>query len=308
MKNKGVKIKKIALLCLFTLILNLNAKAGDFFVSKNKYFDIYYKKHNLKLVQQLVIDCDSFLERVCNKYGLKKPEKPIKVYINPEYKFKNEAFPFNLKIAGAYFPDRKEIVLKTTKPFDSDFTSDIFIVFKHETMHAIIDLNKLKIPLWFNEGLAVFNSRGFSIWDGRELLGINKKKLKNYLNPQSFHNPVNAPISYSLACGIVSYMESYGNKNMEKLFKNLQNGYDFKTSFTAAFGIDFKFFLLMFRDDFLSKYTMFNLIISFKGLGGIIFFLSIIIAIVRYYRNKKRIEKMIEDEKNSQIEIYEDRY
>ncbi|WP_201327772.1 peptidase MA family metallohydrolase [Thermotomaculum hydrothermale] len=256
------------------------------------------------MVQQLVIDCDGFLARVCNKYGLKKPEKPIDVYINPDYKFKNEAFPFNLQIAGAYFPDKKIIVLKTTKPFDSDFTSDIFIVFKHEVMHAIIDLNRLKIPLWLNEGLAVFNSRGFSLWDGRELLGINKKKFRQYLKPQSFHNPVNAPISYSLACGLVSYMESYGIDTMSKFFKNLQKGYDFKTAFFAAFGIDFNFFLLMFRDDFLSRYTMFNLIISFKGLGGVIFFLSIIIIFIRYFRNKKRIKKMVEDEKNSQIEPY----
>ncbi len=282
----------------------MNLQAGDFFVSKNKYFDIYYKKQNLKLVQQLVVVCDGFLERVCNKYGLKKPEKPIKVYINPDYKFENEAFPFSLNIAGAYFPDKKIIVLKTTKPFDTDFTSDVFIVFKHEVVHAIVGLNKVKIPLWLNEGLAVFNSRGFSIWDGRELLGINKKKFETYLSPKSFHNSVTAPVSYSLACGIVSYMESYGNDNMRIFFKNLQKGYDFKASFSAAFGIDFNFFLLMFRDDFLSKYTMFNLIISFKGLGGVIFFLSIIIAIVRYFRNKKRIEKMVEDEKNSEIEPY----
>jgi len=255
-------------------------------------------------VQQLVVDCDSFLERVCNKYGLKKPEKPIDVYINPDYRFKNEAYPFNLKIAGAYFPDRKTIVLKTTKPFDTDFTSDVFIVFKHEVVHAIIDLNKIRIPLWLNEGLAVFNSRGFSLWDGRELLGINKKNFRDYLKPQSFRNSVDSSISYSLACGIVSYMESYGINNMQIFFKNLQKGYDFKTSFSAAFGIDFNFFLLMFRDDFLSRYTMFNLIISFKGLGGIIFFLSIIITFLRYFRNKKRIDKMLEEEKNSQIEPY----
>ena len=91
---------------------------------------------------------------------------------------------------------------------------------------------------------------------------------------------------------------------MQIFFKNLQKGYDFKTSFSAAFGIDFNFFLLMFRDDFLSRYTMFNLIISFKGLGGIIFFLSIIITFLRYFRNKKRIDKMLEEEKNSQIEPY----
>ena len=99
-------------------------------------------------------------------------------------------------------------------------------------------------------------------------------------------------------------MESYGKENMKVLFENLKKGYDFKTPFSAAFGIDFNFFLLMFRDDFLSKYTAFNLIISFKGLGGIIFLLSIIIAFIRYFRNKRRIKIMLEEEKNSQIEPY----
>jgi len=230
---------------------------------------------------------------------------PITVYINPDYKFKNEAYPFALQIAGAYFPMKKTIVLRTTRPFDPNLASDIFIVFKHEVAHAIVDLNGLNIPLWLNEGLAVFNSRGFSIWDGRELLGINKKKFKEYLTPQSFHDPITAPVSYSLACGLVGYMESFGVETMQVFFQNIKKGYDFYTAFFAAFGIDFNFFLLMFRDDFLSKYTAFNLIISFKGLGGIIFFFSIIVAIIRYFRNKKRIQKMLEEEKNSQIEVYD---
>ena len=296
--------KIIIVLCLFTILFQ--PKAEDFYISRNKYFDIYYKKKQLKLVQQLVIECDSFLDRFCNKYGLKKPEKPIKVYLNPEYKFENEAYPFSLSIAGAYFPETDTIVLKNTNPFDSENINDVFIVFKHETVHAILRKNNLNIPLWFNEGLAVFNSRGFSIWDGRELLGINKKKFKSYLKPESFRNPVTAPVSYSLACGLVGYMESYGDNTMRALFKNLKE-YDFKASFSAAFGVDFDFFLLMFRDDFLSRYTAFNLILSFKGLGGILFFLSIIIALTRYFRNRKRLKLMEKEEIESQIQPYEEK-
>ncbi len=282
------------------------SKAEDFYVSKNKYFDIYYKKKQLKLVQQLVLECDSFLDRFCNKYGLKKPETPIKVLLDPEYRFENEAYPFSLSIAGAYFPETNTIVLKKTNPLDTDNLNDVFIVFKHETVHAIISLNKLKIPLWFNEGLAVFNSRGFSIWDGRELLGINKKKFKQYLKAESFQNSSTASVSYSLACGLVGYMESYGDLAMRALFKNLKQ-YDFDASFSAAFGIDFEFFLLMFRDDFLSKYTAFNLIISFKGLGGVLFFLSVIIALTRYFRNRKRLKLMEKEERESQIQPYEEK-
>ncbi len=257
---------------------------------------MYYHQNQLAFVSKLVLEGDSFIKRFCNETGLNKPQKPIKVYLDPKIPGENEVFPVPSWIQGFYSPNSKIIVLKTNKEYSILRENTFLTVFKHEVVHAIVDYNKCSIPRWFNEGLATSFSKGFTISDGRALLSAGKKSLINFLDEASFNNKTSAYTSYPLACGIVSYLRETGNANLNRILK-LTEKYDFYTAFSSTMGISFDTFFEIFMEDFLSRYTIFSLLISEQGFYALMVILAIYAIFKKRYNFKKRLKEMEEQEK-----------
>jgi len=169
-------------------------------------------------------------------------------------------------------------------------------VFRHEIVHAVVDCNNCKIPRWFNEGLATSFSRGFTVNDGRTLLSLKQNQMEKQLKDISFEKKESAPYSYALANGVVSYLRELGNTNIVELLKKSEKE-NFATAFSSTLGLSFETFLLIFRESFLSRYTVLSLLISEEGMYALIMILAIYAILKKRYNFKKRLKEMEENEK-----------
>lgn len=262
-----------------------------FLASKNRYFTIYYREKNVRLAAILSADSDSFARRFCSELGLKKPASPIPVYIDPSNTGKSEVFPSPRWVNGFYSPGKRIIVIKTARQLGRGAEAEILLVFRHEAVHAMLHNNISFIPRWLDEGLAQSFSRGFTIGDGRTLLGLPVKHFRKYLLESAFEKENTAKLAYPLSCGLVSYLRELGRSPLTVFLKRLKKT-DIESAFDSAYGIHMSFFFYMFRENYLSRYTLLNLIISDEGLFGLMTLLAVVLLLVQKVRNHRKLIRL----------------
>jgi len=276
-----------------------------FLASENRYFTIYYREENVRLAAILSADSDSFARRFCSELGLRKPARPIPVYIDPSNKGKSEVFPSPRWVNGFFEPGKRIIVIKTARQLGRGAESEILTVFRHEAVHAILHDNIPLIPRWLDEGLAQSFSRGFTINDGRTLLGLPVKHFRQLMPESAFQKESTAKLAYPLSCGLVSYLRELGRPPLTIFLKRLKN-MDMETAFDSAYGIHMSFFFYMFRENYLSRYTLLNLIVSDEGLFGLMTLLAVVLLLVQKVRNHRKLIRLgEEDEEEYKVEVEE---
>ncbi|NOY22880.1 MAG: hypothetical protein GXO70_05145 [Acidobacteria bacterium] len=272
-----------------------------FLSSENRYFTVFYRKENIRLAAILSGDSDSFARRFCSELGLKKPTSPIPVYIDPASKGKSEVFPSPRWVNGFYDPEKRIIVIKTARQLGRGAEAEILVVFHHEAVHAMLHANISHIPRWLDEGLAQSFSRGFTVRDGRALLSIPVNSFRKYLPETAFQQKETARLAYPLSCGLVGYLRELGRKPLTVFLERL-NRMDLETAFDSAYGIHLSFFFYMFRENYLSRYTMLNLIVSDEGLFGLMTLLAVILLLVQKVRNHRKLIRLGEEDEEEEGE------
>ncbi len=261
--------------------------------AQNRYVDIRYQSRHLQAASILSAEGDRFVRQLAGELGLKTPDTPIPVILDPQAPGRNEVYPTPRWINGFYRPDDGIIVLKTVKSLNRSQENELVTVFKHEIVHALIDRNRLDIPLWMEEGIAQSYTRGFTILDGRRLLGVSGKDMQSLLSDASFREPETAPVAYAMACGAVSYLRELGRDNFRKLIHELSSK-PTDRAFVAVYGTSLDTFLVMFRESFLSRYTVLSLIVSDEGLLILLSVLAVILLVMRRIRTGRKL-KQLED-------------
>ena len=292
LRRKGVPFAILftLLLASMTSLCKQAPALGEqgFLASENRYFTIFYREKNVKLAAILSADSDSFARRFCSELGLKKPSSPIPVYIDPANRGKSEVFPSPRWVNGYYSPEKRIIVIKTARQLGRGAEAEILVVFRHEAVHAILHDNISHIPRWLDEGLAQSFSRGFTIRDGRTLLAIPVKRFRQYLPESAFQREETARLAYPLSCGLVSYLRELGRTPLTVFLSRL-NSMDLESAFESAYGIRLSFFFYMFRENYLSRYTLFSLIVSDEGLFGLMTALAVVLLLVQKVRNRHKL-------------------
>lgn len=273
----------------------LPVSSTRFLVSENRYFTVFYREKNVRLAAILSADSDGFARRFCSELGLEKPATPIPVYIDPANKGKSEVFPAPRWVNGFYDSRKNIIVIKTARQLGRGAEAEILLVFRHEAVHAILHANISHIPRWLDEGLAQSFSRGFTIRDGRALLGLPTKRFRQYLPDAAFRQEETARLAYPLSCGLVSYLRELGRAPLTVFLERL-NQMDMETAFDSAYGIHLSFFFYMFRENYLSRYTLLNLIVSDEGLFGLMTLLAVVLLLVQKIRNRRKLIRLEEED------------
>ena len=279
----------------------VSAAILGFRASENRYFTIFYRERNLRLAAILSADSDSFARRFCSELGLKKPATPIPVYIDPNSSGKTEVFPSPRWVNGFYDPAKRIIVIKTARQLGRGAEAEILVVFRHEAVHAILHENIAHIPRWLDEGLAQSFSRGFTIQNGRTLLGVPVKNFRNYLPESAFQHENTAKLAYTLSSGLVSYLRELGRTPLTVFLKRLKET-DLETAFNSAYGINLSFFFYMFRENYLSRYTLFSLIVSDEGLFGVMTLLAVVLLLIQKIRNRRKLVRLGEEDEKEERE------
>ncbi|HLR32637.1 MAG TPA: hypothetical protein VK074_09110, partial [Fodinibius sp.] len=134
---------------------------------------------------------------------------------------------------------------RITMPFSGDFTQ-FRSTLHHELEHAVInDMfyggtvqsrlsgNALRIPLWFNEGLAEYTSLG---WDTETDMWIRDAVINNYLPPIS---RLGGYLAYRGGQSLWNYIvEEYGRQKITEIMQAMKSQRSVERAFTRTTGYD----------------------------------------------------------------------
>src|SRR5699024_2784803 len=144
-------------------------------------------------------------------------------------------------IGGVTDPYKNRI----TMPFQGDFTQ-FRSTLHHELEHAVVnDMfyggtvqsrlsgNALRIPLWFNEGLAEYTSLG---WDTETDMWIRDAVINNYLPPIS---RLGGYLAYRGGQSLWNYIvEEYGRQKITEIMQAMKSQRSVERAFTRTTGYD----------------------------------------------------------------------
>ncbi len=139
---------------------------------------------------------------------------------------------------GVAVPQQRRVVLKSPKFSGTGF--DLSKAAVHEFVHIVIAEEVGDVPLWFNEGLAVFLS-GEGYFDqktldqaalGRKILAF--EEMESVLR----FDPLKAQLAYSQSLSAVQYLVvEFGPDVLRRIFNGLKSGEKFDRSFFQATGL-----------------------------------------------------------------------
>ena len=259
-------------------------------VAENKYFTIYYPPRYVNTADLLSAEVDRFARQFCGELGIERPDKPIPVILDP-HSTKGEIYPSPRWVNGFYRLSDKTIVLKTIARMNRQQESELITVFRHEAVHALLDVKKRNLPRWMEEGLAQSFSRGFTFWDGRLLLQVPRDERIPLLEDSAFQKEETARFAYPLAAGAMAYLRELGTENLRLLVDACQT-MPFQQAFTSVYGSNLTLFMLMFEESFLSRYTLFSLLVSDEGMLTLLSILALILLVARRIRIQRKLNRL----------------
>lgn len=258
--------------------------------AKNKYFTIHYPPRYLHTATILSAEADRFAQGFCGELRIQRPSKPIPVILDP-HAAKGEIYPAPRWVNGFYDPSDGTIVLKTLERLNRRQEAELLTVFRHEAVHALLDLEDRGLPRWLEEGLAQTFSSGFTIWDGRLLLQVPRGEMAALLRESAFTSGDTARLAYPLAAGATAYLRELGGHNLRILLDRCRT-MPFQQAFTSVYGTNQKIFLLMFRESFLSRYTITSLLVTDEGLLTMLSILALVLLSARHVRIRRRLARL----------------
>lgn|SRR5574341_401759 len=189
-------------------------------------------------------------------------------------------------------PKRNMIVIKS--PSWHKGGKSLSEVLQHELAHLFLFnyLDDQYLPLWLNEGFAVWQSEKWG-WDDRillaravltgSLLSLTKIDSLNQF-PES-----KAQLGYAQSFLGVNYINSeYGEENFKKLLSLLKQGEDLNSAFLKTTGSDYAGFQAEYLSYAKKQYNWVTLI-----LGGFPFWTLLALVFIGLYIYKKRRSKKI---------------
>ncbi len=219
---------------------------------------------------------------------------PVKVYVaESKIEFQElvgiELPEWSLAVA---VPKRNVIVIKSPSWHKSG--KSLSEVLQHELAHLFLFnyLDDRYLPLWLNEGFAVWQSEKWG-WDDRILMA--KAVLTGSLLSLTKIDSLNrfpeskAQLGYAQSFLGVNYINSeYGEENFKKLLALLKNGENLDSAFLKTTGSDYAGFEAEYLSYAKKQYNWVTLI-----LGGFPFWTLLALVFIGLYIYKKRRSKKI---------------
>lgn len=177
--------KAIPAIIFFLLLFVPVASAGTGEIRlENDRFVIRYTAGDDRLAAELMRDSLRIRERVVADIGVDFAEK-TEIRLSPTIEAFREAQPggtwIPLWAAGVAYPDRNVIVLLSPRAIKGS-RMNVVDVFAHEFSHIALGraLTGVKVPVWLNEGLAIYEARE---WTFSRISVLTRASLTDRLIP-----------------------------------------------------------------------------------------------------------------------------
>ncbi|MBM3239133.1 tetratricopeptide repeat protein [Candidatus Poribacteria bacterium] len=186
------------------------------------------------------------LERIYIELGSEfdyYPQQNIKVFVLHTLPKESPQFLLPQWAVGQY-DGSITIVWRAQEKPDLTF---LYVVLQHEYVHLLVNLlTNGKCPMWLNEGLARYHSRGLLDSDKKILLQAVKQNryipLKHLEYNFSYLNKERVRLAYIESCSIVEFMmKTYGMKKIKQLLHSLGMDKSFNESLMCSQGQTLRF-------------------------------------------------------------------
>jgi len=242
-------------------------------------------------MKSLLDDAEALRREVVKDLGIDFKEK-TKVYVAPSFKKYQEVQPGGEVpswSAAVAYPSLNLIIIQSPRAIKGKGI-DLSKIFKHEFTHIAIGKAFSKreaIPLWLNEGLAMYESRE---WEFSRVSTIMRAVLTDSLIPlseitQSFPFEANkAELAYSESFYLISFLISqYGKDSFHQFLKEYSGGKGLKDVLREVYGIKWEEFEEKWRNYLKVRFSWLPIVTSTTTL----WFLVTVTFILAYIKKKK---------------------
>lgn len=188
-----------------------------------------------------------------------------------------------------------DLILLTERPVHANSEHDLVETFRHELAHLALEeaVSGARVPLWFNEGLAIHLARERAFGRTQTLWTAVVSGNLLSLNDIVRHFPddiVGVPLAYAQSADVVRYLlRQEDAERFRLLIKKLRRGEAFDDALSDSYGLDTYSLERVWRADVESRYTVWPVVMS----GSVIWGGAIVLAALAWRRKKKRQERTL---------------
>lgn len=212
-------------------------KTKDYKVRETKHFLIKYDSEDDEMIDLVAKASEKYYMEVCNMFGYYPKNKTIViVYDNPEKLMENASLGQGKPPMGVYFASTIQILSPRIWIPEDENIEDIFMnegPMVHEFTHLLVDdLAKGNYPLWFTEGVALYQEyiqTGY-VWGENLSFEENPYTIKQLT--KNFHQ-LDQMLAYKRSFEIVKEMaQTKGFDHLRQILKDLGEGKNLTESYT----------------------------------------------------------------------------
>jgi len=224
-------------------------KQFDWRYIQSEHFDVYYyQSKNYDLANFTAISLEASLQQISEDFGHQIADR-IQVIIYDSHNDFSETNVVSLPTSAEGIGGVTDLFKnRITMPFTGNYAK-FRSTLQHELVHAVINdmffggsiqslVNggvNLQIPLWFNEGLAEYESLG---WDTETDMWIRDATINDYLPPIP---RLGGFFAYRGGQSVWNFIaEEYGREKIREIMQSLKNLRNVEAAFRRSLGLSMK--------------------------------------------------------------------
>ncbi len=196
-------------------------------------------------------------------------------------------------VAVAY-PGLRYMMLSLSPPTTRSETPDIEHSFEHELSHIALNdaVAGHHVPLWFNEGLSLWNAH--EVFDHVQTMtsAAFSKELMPFKSLDRRFPATKASVAYAQSADFMRFlMKKTDAARFRTLIGRVRDGEDFYSSMGDAYGSAFNKLEYQWREDVARRYPF---LLTLLGGGSILWVFGSVLIVVAYVKRKRRSKAILE--------------
>jgi hypothetical protein len=284
-------IKYWLIIIIIQLFTPMMSSASKYVETSTSHFVFRFHSQDKKVMKSLIDDAEALRGEIVKDLGIDFKEK-TKVCLAPSIRKYQEIQPggeIPSWSAAVAYPSLNLIIIQSPRATKRKGI-DLRKILKHEFTHIALGRafsRREKIPLWLNEGLAMYESRE---WDFSRVSTITRAVLTDSLIPLSEitlwfpFEADKAELAYSESFYLISFLISqYGKESFHRFLKEYSGGKGLKDVLREVYGIKWEEFEKKWRNYLKVRFSWFPIVTSTTTL----WFLVAIVFILAYVKKKR---------------------